>query len=159
MSVSNLEKLRLKLDSDGDGTIERTYDIYPIQSVDISSTKEAFSIAPPGLAARENILLGISGMQADITISAQTWEDPSGTDRANGTHTSSVVTTGEQNAYLEKTMHAPDFSAAWQLDHLTGDAFNDDPVFFEGVDLNPIDRQTPKWDEISIRLRRGQSIG
>jgi len=159
MSVSNLEQLRLKLDSDGDGAIERTYDIYPIQSVDISSQKEAFSIAPPGLAARENILLGISGMQADITINAQAWEGPNSSDRANGTHTSTVTTVEEQLNYLEDTIHAPDFSAAWQLDHLTGAAFNDDAVFVEGIDTTVLSADQRKWKDISIRLRRGESIG
>jgi len=157
MSVSNLEKLRLKLDSDGDDTIERTYDIYPIQSVDISSTKEAFSIAPPGLAASENILLGISGMQADITINGQVWED--GSDRANGTHTSTVTTVEEQLTYLEDTIHAPDFAAGWQLDHLTGAAFNDDAVFVENIDVTVLSSGQRKWKDISIRLRRGESIG
>jgi hypothetical protein len=156
MSASNLEKLRLTLNPSGD---TRSYDIYPIQSVDISSTKEAFSIAPPGLSARENILLGISGMNADITITAQVWEDPAGTDRANGTAPAPIVTTEDQNTYLEDTIHAPDFGAAWELDHLTGAAFNDDDVFLEELTLNPIDQATPKWDEVTFRLRRGRSIG
>lgn len=157
MSVSELEKLRLKLDSDGDDVIEREYDIYPIQTVDISSTKEAFSVAPPGLAAKENLLLGISGMNADITISAQAWED--GSDRANGTHTSQVKTVQEQLTYLEDTMQDPSFSAAWQLDHTTGSAFNDDEVFLESVDMTVLSQQNPKWKEITLRLRRGKSIG
>lgn len=157
MAVSNLEKLRLKLDSDGNGTIDKTYDIYPIQSVDISSTKEAFSIAPPGLAAKENLLLGISGMQADITIQCQVWNDE--TDRADGSHTSTVTTIEEQITYLEDTMHAPDFSAAWQLDHLTGSAFDDDDVFVENIDVPVISQSQPKWRDCRIRLRRGKSLG
>lgn len=157
MSVSNLEKLRLKLDSNNDGTVDKTYDIYPIQSVDVNSRKEAFSIAPPGLSAANNILLGISGMQADISISAQAWDD--GSDRANGTHTSTVTTVEEQLNYLEDTIHDPSFSAAWQLDHLTGSAFADDEVFVENVDVTVISNDSPKWKDITIRLRRGESIG
>jgi hypothetical protein len=154
MSAANLEKLRLTLNP---GTDNYQYDIYPIQSVDISTTKEAFSIAPPGLSARENILLGISGMNADITISAQAWED--GSDRANGTFTSTVTSVEEQLAYLEDDIHAPDFGASWELDHVTGSAFNGDDVFIESIDHTRLSQQTPKWKEITIRLRRGQSIG
>lgn len=151
-----LEKLRLKLDSDGDDVIEREYDIYPLQSVEISSTKEAFSIAPPGLAASDNILLGVSGMQGDITIDGQVWDD--GNDRANGTHTSTVTTVTEQVTYLEDTMHDPGFSAAWELDHLTGSAFNDDEVFVENIDTTAISQESPKWKPLRIRLRRGGSV-
>lgn len=151
-----LEKLRLKLDSDGDGTVDKTYDIYPVQSVDIRSRKEAFSIAPPGLAAADNILLGVSGMSADITLSFNAWDDS--TDRANGTHTSTVTTVEEQINYLEDTMHAPDFAAAWQLDHLTGSAFNDDDVFVESINPTVIDQQSPKWKSVRMTLRRGSSV-
>lgn len=157
MSVSNLEKLRLKLDSDNDGTIEREYDIYPLQEVTISSRKDAFSIAPPGLDAASNILLGISGMQADIEITGQVYDD--GSDRANGTHTSTVTTVEEQLEYLEDTMHDASFSAAWQLDHTTGSAFNDDEVFVEEIDTTAISFDLPKWKPLRIRLRRGESIG
>jgi len=154
MSASNLEKLRLTLNPSTDNY---QYDIYPLQSVDISTEKQAFSIAPPGLSARENILLGISGMNADITITAQAWED--GSDRANGTFSNPVETVEEQLAYLEDDIHAPDFGASWELDHVTGNAFNGDDVFVESVDQTRISQQTPKWKEITIRLRRGRSIG
>lgn len=159
MSVAELEKLRLKLHIDGDTSTapDRTYDIYPVQSVDISSTKDAFSIAPPGLAARKNILLGISGMNADINISATVWD--SGNDRSNGSHTSAVTTVAEQLDYLEATMHDPSFTAAWELDHLTGAAFNDDDVFVEVIDAPLISQTSPKWKEVTLRLRRGASIG
>jgi hypothetical protein len=157
MSTSELEKLRLKLDRDGDGTIERTYDIYPITGeISISSTKDALSVAPPGLSARENILLGVSGMQADISVPFAVHDD--GTDRANGTHTEPVTTLTEQNRYLEDVMHAPDFAAGWKLDHLTGDAFDDDDVFVEGVEITSISADSSKWRPATLRLRRGSSI-
>lgn len=156
MSATSLEKLRLKLDSDGDGTVDRTYDIYPINTVEINSRKEALSIAPPGLSASDNILLGISGMQADISIDFSVWDD--GADRANGTHTETVTTVEEQLTYLEDTMHAPDFGAAWTLDHLTGSAFNDDDVFLETVDPTVLSDDSPKWKRCRISLRRGGSL-
>jgi len=151
-----LEKLALRLDKDGDGTYEREYQIYPIDSVDISSNKDAFSVAPPGLAASENILLGVSGMSADITINANVWD--SGEDRADSTHTSNVVTVQEQNTYLEDVIHDPSFEAAWALDHLNGTAFNNDPVFVESIDLTPISLSSPAWKPVTFRLRRGGSV-
>lgn len=155
---ADLEKLSLKLDSNGDGTVNREYQIYPITGdLSISSNKQAFSIAPPGLPARDNILLGVSGMEADIEIPFAVWDN--GDDKANGTHTSTVVSVTEQTRYLEETMHAPDFAAGWQLDHLTGDAFNDDDVFLESIDLTPISLQNRKWKPATMRLRRGGSVG
>jgi hypothetical protein len=95
-------------------------------------------------------------MQADITINATVWND--GSDRSNGTAASAVTTVAEQNTYLEETMHAPDFSAGWQLDHLTGNAFNDDDVFVENIEITPLSLDSPKWKPLRIRLRRGESV-
>jgi len=149
-----LEKLRLTLNP-GEAS-ELQYDLYPIQEVDITSRKEAFSIAPPGLSAAENILLGVSGMQADLSIRATLWDD--GSDRANGTYTSDVTTVEEQATYLEDEIHAPDFGASWELDHLTGAAFNDDKVFVESIEPTVISQQSPKWKPIRLSLRRGGSV-
>jgi len=157
MSVSSLEKLRLKLDRDNDDTIERTYDLYPLQDVSLNSRKEAFSIAPPDLAAKDNILLGISGMQADIRIEFTIYDD--GTDRANGTHTSTVTSVEEQITYLDDTMHDPGFEATWELDHLSGNAFSDDEVFVETVEPTILSQESPKWKPCSLGLRRGGSVG
>lgn len=153
-----LEKLELKLHTDGDlsTTEDKRYQIYPIQTVDIESRKEAFSIAPPGLAASENILLGISGMQADISIDFTIWDD--GTDRADGSHTSSVISVPDQIGYLEDTMQDPGFQAAWELDHTTGSAFDDDEVFVENVAPTVISQESPKWKPCRMRLRRGGSV-
>lgn len=154
MSASELEQLRLTLNP-GEST-ERQYDIYPIREVSVSSRKEAFSIAPPGLAARENILLGVSGMQADLTVEAFLWND--GSDRANGTHTDTVTTVTEQARYLEDEMHAPDFAASWELDHTTGAAFNDDDIYVETIEPVLISLDNPKWKPVRFALRRGSSV-
>lgn len=153
MSVSELEKLRITKNPGKPD--ERQYDIYPIQEVTLTSRKEAVSIAPPGLAAKDNILLGINGMQADIEVRATVWDD--GSDRANGTHSSTVTTVGEQITYLEDDIHAPDFGVTWQLDHLTGAAFNSDDVFVEEVAPTVINQESPKWKSVRLRLRRGSS--
>jgi len=151
-----LEKLRLKADLDGDGTYEREYDMYPVETVDGRSRKNAVSISPPGRPASENILLGVSGMQGDITLAFFAWDD--GTDRANGTHTSTVTTVEEQITYLEDTMHAADFLAAWQLDHVTGSQFNDDEVFVESIEPTYLSQSSPKWKPVRMTLRRGGTV-
>lgn len=154
MSVSELEKLTITLNPDGD---TREYQLYPIQSVDVSSSKDAFSISPPGLAASENLLMGIGGMQADISINAVAYDD--GSDRANGTHSEAITGVTEQLTYLEDTIQSPDFSASWHLNHDTGAGFNDDSVFVENVDYTLISNDSPKWKSYTLRLRRGESIG
>lgn len=158
MSVSNLHKLRLKLHTDGNTSTDpnRTYDIYPLQVVDVSSRKEAFSISPPGLPAAQNIFLQVSGMQADITINFHLWED--GSDRSNGTHSSAVTSVREQGTYLEKTMQDEGFLAAWEIDYLSGPAFDDDEIMYETVDYSLFEQQSPKWKEARMTLRRGGTV-
>lgn len=148
------EKLLLTLNP-GE-TDAREYEIDVIDSVDVSSTKEAFSIAPPGLAARENILLGVSGMNADISITFAAHDN--GEDKARGTHSSTVVGVTEQLRYLEDEIHAPDFGAAWELDHLTGAAFDADEVFVEAIDYTALSQNSPRWKSVTIRLRRGGTV-
>jgi len=154
-----LEKLELQLDRDNDDDIDidLKYQIYPIQSVDIRSRKEAFSISPPGLQSSDNILLGVNGMQADIEIQARLWNN--GEDRADGSYTSSVVTIEEQIEYLEDEIHDPSFSAAWRLDHLTGTAFNDDEVFVEAIEPTVFSVDEQGFKPVRFTLRRGQSVG
>ncbi len=154
-----LEKLTLSVTVSG---TTREYEVSMLESVDISSQKDAMSIAPPGLSARENILLGVSGMQADISVGFKVHDD--GTDKSNGTapagvySNDTVVTVEEQIRYLEDYIHAPDFSASWSLDHVTGAAFNNDEVYLESVDVTPISMDSPKWKPATLRLRRGKSV-
>jgi len=165
--MTDLEKLRLTLNP-GE-TDERQYDIYPVQTSDADQSKDAFSIAPPGLAPASNILLGVSGMQSDITINATAWDD--GTDRSNGTAPTSITRNGntytfdgtvvsveDQIVYLEWVMHSPEFAATWELDHLTGSMFDDAEVFVENVSPTHISSSDRKWKPVTIRLRRGSSV-
>jgi len=145
-----LEKLKLTVN----GT--DSYVISMIQTVDLRSTKEAFSIAPPGLAASENILLGISGMNADITVNFRIHDD--GSDKSDGTAPTSITSIEDQIRWLEDTIQDPAFDATWELDHLTGNAFENDEVFFEELSTTPISRESPRWRQATISLRRGGSV-
>jgi len=145
-----LEKLKLTVN----GT--DSYIISMIQTVDLRSSKDAFSIAPPGLAASENILLGISGMNADITVNFRIHDD--GSDKSDGTAPTSITSIEDQIRWLEDTIQDPAFDATWELDHLTGNAFDNDEVFFEELSTTPISRESPRWRQATISLRRGGSV-
>jgi len=148
-------------------TITQTTDSYDyqidiIRGVDESQEKPAFSIAPPGQAAKNNILLGIQGMQGTIRIQFFLHDD--GTDKANGTAPAgvftddTVVTIAEQREWLREYIHDPAFDAEWSLTHDTGDEFDGDTVFIESMDIPTLQQDSPKWHEASLRLRRGGSI-
>lgn len=162
MSVSDLDKLLLTRnpdDPDGDaatGGSTREYYIYPIESVDPDQTKNATSIAVPGSAPTENIFMGVSGMEGNISISFYLYDD--GTDRANNSHDSDVITVTEQYRYLRDVMHAPDFSVKWELDDISGNVFDQRPVFLEAFEATPISDASPKWAPATLRLRVGQSV-
>jgi len=151
-----LETLTLTLTGDG-----YEYTFVPLQGVDESQRKDAVSIAPPGRPASENILLGLSGMEGEITINFAVWDN--GEDRANGTApvgdfpNDTVVTLEEQRRYLREFIHDPGFDASWTLDHDTGAAFDGDAVFVEEITIPTLQQDSPKWYRSSVRLRRGSS--
>jgi len=155
--IDNLEKVRLELTGDG-----YQYDIYPLRGIDESQRKDAVSIAPPGQGPGENILLGIKGMEGEVTVRFALHDD--GTDKANGTAPAgvfandTVVTIAEQREWLLDYMHARDFSATWTLTHLTGDILNGLDVFLERPEIAYLQQDSPKWTDASIRLRRGTSV-
>lgn len=158
MSVtSNLEKVRLELTNTG-----YQYEIYPLRGIDDTQRKNAVSIAPPGQAAQDNILLGIQGMEADLSVNFALHDD--GTDKANGTAPlgqftdDTVVTIAEQRRWLKQFIHAPDFDAAWTLTHTTGTYFSGLEVFVERVNVPILQQDSPKWTSATIDLREGSSL-
>lgn len=151
-----IEVLRLTNTTDG-----YEYDIRMIQDSNRGQTKDAFSISPPGSSPRDNILMGVSGMQSDVRIRFAMHDN--GEDKANGTApadftNSTVVTLAEQRRWLQEYMHAPTFSARWELDHVTGGMVNSLPVFVESVDIPLIQQDSRKWLEATIALRVGESV-
>jgi len=151
-----LETLTLTLAGDG-----YEYTFVPLAGVSESQRKDAVSIAPPGRPASENILLGLSGMQGEITINFNIHDD--GTDKANGTApvgdftNDTVVTLEEQRRWLREYIHDFSFDATWTLTHDTGPAFDGDAVFVEEIDIPTLQQESPKWYRASVRLRRGSS--
>jgi len=155
MSIAELEKLTLTYNPGSDNL---EYTMYPVSEVDEDQQKPAFSVSPPGVSARDNVLLGIQGQTADIPIEFVIYDD--GTDRANGTYSSTVVTVGEQINYLRDEMHAPTFSAEWTLDHDTGGQFStqiyeNDSVYLERLNLPTLSESDRAWKRARMRLRRG----
>ena len=153
----NLETLTITQTNDG-----YEYTMAVLQGVDESQEKPAFSISPPGRSASNNILLGIQGQQGDIRITFFLHND--GTDKANGTaptgafNNDTVVTIAEQRTWLREYIHAPAFEVEWQLNHDTGDEFNNDTVFLENMDIPTLQRDSPNWTEATLSLRRGGPI-
>lgn len=150
-----------------------SYDIRMIDRIEPRQTKEAVSIAPPGMRARENILLGVSGQQADITITFLAMDD--GTDLANGTVTNTessdfddvpyasfedntVETLLEQYRWLMDFIHSGDFGATWVLDDVEGDFYDDDDVYVETVDTPFYVREQPRTPQWRIDLRFGETV-
>lgn len=170
-----LETHTLSLNPNG---TTREYTISMIQSIDENSRKEALSIAPPGLSPHRNILLGVSGMQADISIEFRAHDD--GTDKSNGTAPTdpvridtdaagnavtydfdgTVVTVEDQLLYLTHVMHEESFTAKWELNHdgAFNYKFNTSAVFLEEVDVRKTDQSSPLWKPVTLRLRRGGSV-
>ena len=159
----SLETLTLTYLGGGDDGEDLEYQISVLDGVDNRQTKSAFSISPPGQPASNNLLLGIQGMQADRTVRFYVHDDD--TDKSNGTASAvsdffanEVVTLAEQRRWLEDVIHAPDFDAAWELDHDTGDEFDAQEVFVEDLDVPCLQQNSPKWVEASMSLRRGSSL-
>lgn len=155
MAAGNLEILTLTEQGTG-----YEYAMYPVTEVDERQEKPAFSVSPPGLSARQNILLGLQGQQATIDLQFAIWDD--GVDRANSTYSSSVITVAEQINYLRDEIHQPTFTANWTLDHTTGGQFDSkvydsDNVYVESMQLPTISEGNPLWKPATITLRRGSS--
>jgi len=157
------EQLTLTLQGGGDSGQDLEYQMTVLVGVDSTQTKDAFSIAPPGTRPSDNILLGIQGMQGDLTPRFFAHDD--GTDKSNGTassvsafDSSTVVTLEEQYRWVNHYIHAADFDAQWKFDHDTGGYFNDDDVFVERVNFPALQQDSPKWVEVSLSLRRGGPV-
>jgi len=150
----DLEKLRLELITQG-----YQYDIYPLREVGTSQDRPNLSISTPGTPASDNILIGIQGQQAELPINFILHDD--GTDKSNGTAPAgefaddTVVTIMEQVRWLEDYIQAASTTAEWTIDHATGERFNNDSVAVESMDLPTLQRDSPKWHEATLRLRRG----
>lgn len=163
MPASNLEKLILTKFPDSQDSPDgprREYTMYPVQEVDENQEKPAISIAPPGASARDNFLVGVQGQNADIPLEFAIWDD--GSDRANGTHDTTVTTVGEQINYLRDEMHDPSLTVPFQLTHTPAGQFSErvydqDDVYFEKFDVKTISATERKWKPATIRLRRGRS--
>jgi len=144
------------------------FELYPVQTVDVSQRKSSFSIAPPGQSAREAIFLSISGMEADLTLDTVFWDD--GTDKANGTAPDDaildgqVVTLQEQYYWLDQYIHDEGISTGWTLEDSEGwfidaDGNPGEEVFMEDYDTTPIGEENERWKPVRITFRRGQNVG
>ena len=147
------------------------YIISNIQTVSDSQSKDAMSIALPGQSYRKNILLGVSGQEADISIDFNIHND--GTDKSDGTISASssgdvtvrndtsisqATTVPEQQFYLKDHMQNPSFTASWKLNDPDGILYNDMEVFFADMDTDMINMDSPKWKSCRLDFVVGEGI-
>lgn len=148
-----LEKFKLTLNPNSD---DYQYLIYPIIDVRQNMSKDAVSIALPGQSARNNILMGLSGMESEITINFYIHDD--GTDRANGSYSDEIKSLSDQVDYLLYTIYDSDFDSAWELDDVNGDLYDSEDVYLDEIDIPVLPQDSPKWLEARMRLIIGESI-
>ena len=149
-----------------------TYLVDNIQNVSDSQSKDAMSTALPGQSYRKNIMLGISGQEADISINFNINND--GTDKSNGSISASssgevevrngktiteAVSVPEQQFYLKDVIQNPSFTAQWKINDPGDVLYNDLEVFFADIDTDIIDMDSPKWKSCRIDLNVGEGIG
>jgi len=180
MALYSTQTLEIKLNPNDDGTLNsdsRVYIADMIQEIPQSISKDAMSIALPGADYRDNILMGMSGMESDVSLNCFVHKD--GTDRADGTFTNTdcaqgdnftedsgnykVVTVQEQLQYLRRVMFDPGFDATWMIDTpdvASGDIkpFDNIEVFVEGMDISWMNTDSPSWRVIRVDLRVGSGI-
>lgn len=150
MTYYKTRPLLITLDPGGD---ERRFICDMIQDVPQTISKDAISMAMPGADYRKNILMGLSGMESDISINFYVQDD--GTDRADGTLQSGdcdqmisgtdgqnfwhdgewkVITVPEQLHYLRRVIFDPSFDGKWELTNPgAGDLTNWDQYDFKEI--------------------------
>lgn len=147
---TNEDVLKISLNPSGENY---QYYIYPLSSVDYSQEKPTTNISLPGKGYRDSILMGVSGMTADITIQWDIHDD--GNDKANGNFTSTVISIKEQLDYLRDTIFAESFTASWELDDVNGNRFDSLEVAINNINPPIYQNDSPKW----LRARMDLTIG
>jgi len=152
-------KLKLTLNP---GSDNYQYIVDVLDSVDDSQKKDSTSIAMPGQSYKNNILMSLSGQESDITIQFNIHDD--GTDKADGTYSSTVVTISEQIDYIKNEIQAPEIGSSWTLVDENG-IYGDysDPANGLNVAVNKINVATyskdeRKWRSCRIDLTVGEVI-
>ena len=85
------------------------YNFSIINSINDRQSKPVNYVHVPGGAATSSVLLSMTGMERHITIDFKLVND--GTDKANGTYTSTVKTLAEQKAYLQNEIQQTGYNA------------------------------------------------
>lgn len=155
----NINVLRIRHSDFDNNGIE--FLIYPIEAVDTRQSKSAMSIALPGQSPTANILMGVSGMEREISVQAFLWDD--GEDRAPG-YIDDIITVEDQMEYLQDTVHDEDFSAGWEItlySEYDTETFLLDgvSVHIENIDFTICSIDGPKWLGCRIDMIVGETIG
>lgn len=150
---SDEDVLKISLNPSGDNY---QYYMYPISSVDYTQEKPTTSISLPGQGYKDNVLMGVEGMSADITIQWYIHDD--GNDKADGSYTSTIVSIKEQLDYLRDTILAESFTASWELDDVNGSRFNSLEVAINNINPPIYQNDSPKWLQARMDLTVGGTV-
>ena len=136
------------------------YWAYPVRGGNIKQDKPAVSMSMPGGSPSDNQLMGLEGMERTFSLTFFIWDD--GEDRANGTHTDTVVTIKEQIDYLLKYFQAPDFSVGWSVTEANSyyaSRLPDMDVHLENINIPDLFGETnAKWIEADMDFIVGTTI-
>lgn len=143
-------------------SVEREYKLYPIYSIDQRNTKPVTSISLSGQSYKNNILMGLAGMESDFSISFSIWNN--GTDRSG--HGGNIVTVEEQIEYLQDTIHDHTSVAKWELTLYDGTItvgnewrYTSLDVFLENIDIPIISMDGwGQWIKARMDLIVGEGI-
>lgn len=75
----------------------------------------------PSQPASSSILLSLNGQTEDVRLSFKLYNN--GEDQSNGTHSSSVVTLGEQKVYLKKEINQSNILPVFELETHRGETY------------------------------------
>lgn len=158
------------------------YEIDMIQNITDSQSKNSMNMSLPGISYRKNIMMGVSGQEADISINFKIHND--GTDKSNGTISSSssgnveikgtegngiyiteAKTVPQQIFYIKDHIQNKSFTASWKLYDPDGDFYGHSgqtepgiEVFFADMDLTIISRDSPRWKDCRLDFNVGEGV-
>jgi hypothetical protein len=80
--------------------------LYPMDETTLQQEKPSTNISPPGQGPKNAVQMQLQGMTLQPELGIVLWDN--GSDHANGTHSSQVVSIGEQVEYLLQYFHDSD---------------------------------------------------
>jgi len=97
----------------GETGTTRRYNFSEVNSVSDRSIQNNIKISSPNQDSNDNTIFNLNGISRIVSFAFNIYND--GTDRSNGTHTSTVTTIQEQYDYLKNTFLTGDTGVEYNL--------------------------------------------